>query len=173
MTHKLLKTLAGSPSQGPRKIDSLSTISLSTMLRKHALQLRSGPGCSDRRGRLSPGVAVHLVLALCVMTSAVWPANAGLWAQAPNVEVPDAVPGTSTTPAAVPNLPSDVEFDIDLGTEEFDNFGEEGFQVEEENYFRDTVVPIAIKVAIGAVVILLLAWVAKKLTEPKRPNRGE
>lgn len=168
MTHHQLKSLAGSPSQEPRQIGSLSP-----MLPKHPSQLRLGTGCTDRRSRMFPGAVVRLVLALCVMTSAAWPANAELFAQTPNVEVPGSVPGTSTTSPAAPNLPSDVEFDIDLGTEEFENFGEEGFQVEEENYFRDTVLPIAIKVAIGAVVILLLAWVAKKLTKSNRPTRGE
>lgn len=128
----------------------------------------------NRCGRsLSLGAIRRIAFALCAMTLALSPASTTLVAQPPSVETSQetTTDGTTAPAPAAPSLPSDLDFD--LGTDEFENFGEEGFQVEEENYFRDTVVPIAIRVAIAAVVILLLAWVAMKLVKPKPPTSAE
>lgn len=170
MTHQNnTGTLDGLPRQTPFKIGSPRTI-----LARQMPRLGLGIGHSNSGGRLFSGVGASVVFLLCVMLSAASPANGALFTQAPNVDSPDRVAdGASASLPPRPNLPSDVEFDIDLGTEEFENFGEEDFLVEEENYFRDTVVPIAIKVTIGAVVILLLAWVAMKLVKPQRPTSSE
>ena len=169
MTHCNTEKLAGSPCQELLKIDSLKA----TRPRIDS-QFERESDRGRRRGRLFSGAVASLVCALCVATFAVSPTSAKLFAQPPSGEVSQAATDeTTATPAAMPSLPGDLDFDIDLGTEEFENFGEEDFKVEEANYVRDTVVPMAIKVAIGAVVILLFAWVAMKLVKPKRPTSPE
>lgn len=169
MTRCDTEKLAGSPCQEPVKIGSLLRM-LPKKSREHRLVITS----SSIPRNWFRCVAVSLACAMCVTTSALSPTNSTLFAQPPSVESPQ-VPtdGTTAAPSEVPSPLNDLDFDIDLGTEEFENFGEEDFKVEEANYFRDTVVPIAIKVAIGAAVILLLAWVATKLAKPKQPPSTE
>lgn len=127
----------------------------------------------NRCGRsFSLGALRSCAFVLCALTLALAPASTALLAQPPSVEMPqESSDGTTASAPAVPSLPGDLDFD--LGTDEFENFGEEGFQVEEANYFRDKVVPIAIRVTIAAVVILLLAWAAMKLRKSKPPTSAD
>ncbi len=124
-----------------------------------------------------PRVVLRLLCALSCMIVGLMPAVASVRAQPPSVESAQAVDEATKVPAPAPansaSNPESVDFDIDLGTEEFENFGEEDFQVEEADYLRDTVIPIAIKIAIAAAVVLLLAWVAMKLVKPKPPTTME
>ncbi len=165
MTLCAFKQLADLPGRGQSKRCSPARVSPNML----EFVDRSGGADISRCRR-----AMHLVFALSLIAFALSPEGAPLLAQPPSGEVPAAVDdGTTTTspsPANSASNPESVDFDIDLGTEEFENFGEEDFQVEEADYFRDTLLPVAIKVGIGAAVILLLAWVAMKLVKPKPPT---
>ncbi|MCA9182780.1 MAG: hypothetical protein KDA51_15070 [Planctomycetales bacterium] len=82
----------------------------------------------------------------------------------------DAQPPAANTPAATPpesNLPDVPNFDIDLGTDEFENFGEEGFQVEEKLSPATETTVTVIKVAVGAAIVLLFGFIVMKLLRRK------
>lgn len=108
--------------------------------------------------RLMQCSTLVLVLLICVKS---------LDAQAPAGDPPAAAPPTSAT-APPDSSPLDVpDFDIDLGTEEFENFGEEGFQVEEKlSPATETTVTI-IKVAVVAVIVLLFGFIVMQLLRRK------
>ncbi len=118
--------------------------------------------------RLSIGrlIGKHMVLCSTLALAVLMCANS-LVAQPPAVDPPAAAPPASAATPPASNLPDVPNFDIDLGTEEFENFGEEDFQVEDKlSPAKETTVTV-IKVAVGAAIVLLFAFIVMKLLKRK------
>lgn len=98
-------------------------------------------------------------------------------AQAPEVAPPVADGPTATQPAPAPapaegttsSPPVVPDFDIDLGTEEFENFGDEDFQVDDKLSPANERTVTTIKIAVVVLIVLLIATVAIKLFKRKGP----
>ena len=81
----------------------------------------------------------------------------------PTVSQPAPAEGTTSSPPVVP------DFDIDLGTEEFENFGDENFQVDDKLSPAKERTVTTIKIAVVVLIVLLIATVAIKLFKRKSP----
>lgn len=111
--------------------------------------------------RLSLGRAVcKRLVHLCTLILVLLVCVNSLDAQGPDVDPPTAAPPATVTAPPASSLP-DVP-DFDLGTEEFENFGEEDFQVEEKLSPAAETTVTAIKVAVVAVIVLLFGFIAMK-----------
>ncbi len=75
---------------------------------------------------------------------------------------------TVETPAAVPEVPGDLDFDMD--TAEFENFGDEGFVVEEPLDPTTGAAITAIQVVIGLAVVFGLLWLVRRIFSGKRTS---
>lgn len=118
----------------------------------------------SRRGASShilPASILVLVCLLCVNP---------LQAQGPTVDPPTAAPPATTATPPASNLP-DVP-DFDLGTEEFENFGEEDFQVEEKLSPAAETTVTTIKVVVVAVIVLLFGFIAMKFLRRKGAGKS-
>lgn len=114
--------------------------------------------------RLSFGRVVFNQFVLCSTLALVIP----MCVNSLDAQPPDATPPASNLPDSS-NLPDVPNFDIDLGTEEFENFGEEDFQVEEKLSPSTETTVTVIKVAVGAAVVLLFGLMVMKLLRRKGP----
>ena len=88
-------------------------------------------------------------------------------AQPPAAEPPAAAPPAAAATPAAANLPDVPASDIDFGTEEFEDFGEEDFQVEEKLSPATETTVTVIKVAVGTAIVLLFVLIAMKLLKRK------
>ncbi|MEO8271292.1 MAG: hypothetical protein ABI557_16340 [Aureliella sp.] len=88
-------------------------------------------------------------------------------AQPPAIDPPAAAPPTSAATPPDSSLSDVPNFDIDLGTEEFENFGEEDFQVEEKLSPAMESTVTYIKLAAVAAIVLLFAFIVMKWSKRK------
>ncbi len=95
-----------------------------------------------------------------------------VWAQAPTEATASPTPASSPTPGALPTagttLPAEENFDIDLDTSEFEDFGEENFQVEEELSPTAEASISAIKIIAVVLGILFGIFLISKLLQSKK-----
>ncbi|MEZ6075981.1 MAG: hypothetical protein R3C56_10000 [Pirellulaceae bacterium] len=111
-----------------------------------------------------PGSILVLVLMMCAKS---------LDAQPPAANTPaDAPPASAATPPTpnLPNLPDVPDFDLEA--EGLENFGEEGFQVEEQLSPAAETTVTAIKIAVGAAIVLLFGFIVMKLLRRKSSVRS-
>ena len=121
---------------------------------------------------MSPVMRLRIFLS-CSMALMLLVGSNSCLAQAPEVAPPVGDGPTATQPAPAEGTTSSPpvvpDFDIDLGTEEFENFGDEDFQVDDKLSPAKERTVTTIKIAVVVLIVLLIATVAIKLFKRKGP----